>query len=189
MICLALATWFFADTWVEYAEGNVTYFARYEPLRAVVFPVIGLEAIFTLALLAGWEFCRRKGRSRRPACHLFFLAICLPSLGIASVAILRAAPFDWTMMVRARWFWPAAFLVGAAPLAWVCLRPVRASRMARSILLYSWPVLILILAEAIRMSLLFPGAAYADGPLAQPLSPHADGTRVVWIILETAVRQ
>lgn len=179
-----MATWCFADTWVEYAEGNVTYFARHDPVRAVVFPVIALEAILTLALLAGWEFCRRKRMSRSPALHLLFLAICLPPCGIASVAILRAAPFDLAPLVQARWFWPAAFLVGAAPLAWVCLRPIRASRMVRSALLYSWPVLILVLAQAIRVSLLFPASAYTDGVLAARLSPHTGGIRVVWIVFD-----
>src|SRR5579863_9894454 len=79
LICLALATWCFADTWVEYAEGNVTYFARHDPVHAVVIPVIALQAIFTLGLLAGWEFCRRKRICNWPAVHFFFLAICLPS--------------------------------------------------------------------------------------------------------------
>jgi len=53
-ICLAFATGYFADTWVAYAEGNVAYFVRQDPVRAVVVPVIGLEVILALGLFAGW---------------------------------------------------------------------------------------------------------------------------------------
>lgn len=162
----------------------MAYFARQDPLRAVAVPVIGLEAVITLAMFASWEFCRRKRLHRAVAIHFLFLALCFAPVGMASVAVLRAAPVDLTALVRARWFWPAAFLVGAAPLVWVCLRPLRASRLVRSVLLYSWPVLILVLVHAGRGTLLYPPSAYADGALAAPLSSTPGGTRVVWIIFD-----
>ena len=169
---------------MEYAEGRVVYFARLDPLRNVVLPIIGLEAILTLALLAAWEVCRRKGFNRVTAVHFLFLMLCLAPIGIASVAVLRAAPFDLTAAVRATWFWPAAFLVGIAPLIWIFRHPVGASGLARSALVYSWPVLILLLMMAVRTSLRFPSRAYADGPLAAPISSPPPRTRVIWIIFD-----
>lgn len=76
-ICLAFAAWCFADTWVEYAEGNVAYFARQDPFRAVVIPIIGLLVAVTLGMFAGWEFLRRKRLTRVATFHFFFLALCL----------------------------------------------------------------------------------------------------------------
>jgi hypothetical protein len=77
-----------------------------------------------------------------------------------------------------------ALAVGAVPLVWVVRRPVRASRLSRGILLYSWPVLLLMLVQAARGSLLFPHRAYADGPLAAPLPSSPGRVRVVWIIFD-----
>lgn len=169
---------------MEYAEGHVVYFARQDPLRAVVVPILALEAILTVGLLACWELVLRRRLQLVPAFHLFFLAICAAPVGIASLGLLRAAPFDLTALVRGRWFWLAAFLLGAVPLAWACVRPIRASRLMRSLLLYSWPVLILVLVQAVRGSLLFPHGAYADGALAAPLRSPQGRPRVVWIIFD-----
>jgi hypothetical protein len=184
LICLAFATWCFADTWVEYAEGNVAYFARYDPFRAVAVPVIALQGVLTLAMFAGWEFCLRQRLNRVVALHFLFLALCLAPLGIVSVALLRAAPLELTAWVRAPWFWPAALLAGAAPLVWACLRPLRASRLMRSALLYSWPILILVLVQAARSTLLYPHSAYADGALGAPLLSARHAPRVVWIVFD-----
>jgi hypothetical protein len=184
LTCLAFATWCFADTWVQYAERIVVYFARLDPVKAVVLPVVLLEAILTLAMFAAWEFCRRKGLTKVTALHYFFLLLCLGPLGIACIGLLRAAPGDLTALVHGRWFWPAALVVCAAPLGWALRRPVRASRLARSLLLYSWPILLLVLVEAVRGSLLFPASAYADGAFAAPLSASPARTRVVWIIFD-----
>jgi hypothetical protein len=169
---------------VEYAEGGVVYFARLDPLRAVVLPIMGLQVVLTVGMWAAWEFCRRSGFNRVTAFHFLFLALCVAPVGIASVAILRAAPFDLNPLVRAHWFWPVAVLAGAVPLVWIGRRPVRASRVARSALLYSWPILVLVVMGAVRTSLLFPRSAYADGALAAPLSSPPPGTRVVWIIFD-----
>jgi len=169
---------------VEFAEGRVVYFARLNPLRALVVPVVALELALALGLFAGWEICRKTRLHYAPAVHYLFLALCLAPLGIASVAILRVAPGNLTPVVRAPWFWPAAFLAGAAPLVWACVHPMRASHFARRVLLYSWPVLILVLTQAIRVSLLFPPSAYADGPLAAPLPAPPSHTRVIWIIFD-----
>jgi Sulfatase len=162
----------------------VVYFARLDPVRNVIVPVVALEALVTLGMLAAWEFCRRRGLTRHPAIHFLFLVLCLAPIGIAAVAVLRAAPFDLTSAVRARWFWPATFLAAIAPLIWILRRPVQASRLARGALLYSWPVLILVLAGAVRTSLRFPPSAYADGALAAPLPSPPPRTRVVWIIFD-----
>jgi hypothetical protein len=169
---------------VEYAEGRVVYFARLDPLCAVVTPILALVLALSLMMFAGWEFCIRKRLHKLPALHFLFLAACLAPLGIASVAFVRVLPFDLTPLVRAPWFWPAAFAAGAGPLIWAFRQPVRASRLARTVLLYSLPVLAVIMLAAIRESLLFPHAAYDDAALAAPLPPRPGGARVVWIIFD-----
>ena len=68
----------------------MAYFARLDPFQAVAVPVIALEAVLTLGMLAGWEFCLRKRLNRVTALHFLFLAFCLAPLGIGSVAMLRA---------------------------------------------------------------------------------------------------
>lgn len=100
------------------------------------------------------------------------------------MAAVRLSPVNLTPLVRAGWFWPAALLASAAPLGWVCVRPLQASRLLRSVLLYSWPVLILVLGQAVRGSLLYPHSAYADGPLAPALHSPPPRTRVVWIVFD-----
>ena len=54
LICLAFATWCFLNTWVEYAEGGIAYFARQDPIEAVVVPVICLEILLALGMFAVW---------------------------------------------------------------------------------------------------------------------------------------
>jgi len=160
------------------------YFARLDPVRAVVLPVLALVLGLTLAMLAAWEFAIRRRLGGRVAVHYLFLAACLAPAGMASVAFLRVLPFHLTPLVQARWFWPAAVAVGAGPVIWTIRKPVHASRLARGVLLYSLPVLGLFLFAAIRGSLLFPHSAYQDGDLAAPLPPRPGGTRVVWIIFD-----
>ena len=59
LICLSFATFCFLNTWAELAQGQSLYFARYDPLSVVAWPVAGWEAVLTLALLCGWEWLRR----------------------------------------------------------------------------------------------------------------------------------
>ncbi|HXB71715.1 MAG TPA: hypothetical protein VNY05_25990 [Candidatus Acidoferrales bacterium] len=184
-ICLAFATWCFLDTWIEYAEGGIAYFARQDPIRAVVIPIVCLEIILALVMFGVWEFCRRRRLDQALPLHFLFLALCFGPLGIASVAALRVLPFALTPMVRNPLFWPAVLTVVMAPLGLVCRRLRRATWLARSILLYSWPVLILVLVQAARGTLLkYPGSAYTDGTLAVPFESQPAHVRVVWIIFD-----
>jgi len=185
LICLAFATWCFLNTWVEYAEGGVAYFTRRYPLQAVVFPVLWIELLLAAGLFGAWEFCRRRRLERAPALHLLFLALSLAPLGIASVAALRALPFNLAPAIRNRWFWPVALVLAAVPVGVACRRPLRATWIAKGLLLYSWPVLLLVLVQACRATLLrYPPSAFADKPLAAPLGPPPAKTRVVWIIFD-----
>ena len=188
LICLAFATWCFLDTWVEYAEGGIAYFARQDPVRAVVIPIVFLEIIFTLVMLGLWEFCRRRRLGHALPLHFLFLALCFVPLGIASIAALRALPFDLTPVVRNPLFWPAVLTVVMVPLGLACLRLRRlrsATWLARSVLLYSWPVLILVLVQAARGTLLrYPHSAFADGTLARAFESPPARVRVVWIIFD-----
>jgi hypothetical protein len=191
LICLAFATWCFSNTWVQYGEGGVAYFARYDPLRAVAIPVAGCEILIALSLWAAWEICRRGGWQRSRVPHVLFLLSCLAPLGIASVAMLRVTPFDLVSIVRGRWFWPVALAAALVPAAAAARNPIRASRLMREALLFSWPVLAIVLIQAARSTLFrYSHATYADRPLA-PFLPGSrllpgsqPGVRVVWIILD-----
>jgi hypothetical protein len=185
MICLAFATWCFLNTWVEYAEGNVAYFVRHEPIRAVVIPIVCLEIILTLGMFSVWEFCRHRRLNRALPLHFLFLALCFLPLGIASIAALRVLPFNVTTMMHNPLFWPGVLIFGVVALGLVCLRPRSASGLMLSILLYSWPVLILVLVQAARGTLLkYPHRSYADGASAVPYDSRPASTRAVWIIFD-----
>lgn len=183
LICLAFATWCFLDTWVEYAEGSVDYFARFDPVRTVVIPILWIEVVIALGMWGLWELARAK-RLDAPILHFVFLAACLAPAGIFSVALLRVLPFASTAWIRHPLFWPVTLALAVVPLAFICRRPRTGSRLAGGILLCSWPVLALVLVQAVRGSLLFPFLSYADGPLAAPLEGPAARVRVVWIIFD-----
>ena len=184
MICLAFATWCFINTWVEYAEGGIAYFARQDPVRAVVVPVICLTTILTFIMVGLWEFCRRRRLDHAIPLHLLFLASCLAPFGIASVAALRVLPLTMTEIVRKPLFWPLALTVAIVPLGLACARPRRASRVVCDALLCSWPLLLVVLVQAYRGSLFYPHSAYADGAPAAPLGSRSKHVRVVWIIFD-----
>jgi len=185
LTCLAFATWCFLNTWVEFAEGKSAYFSRFDPVYAVVLPVFCWETVVAAAMFGIWEFCRRRGIARSRPIHGLFLASCLVPVGIAAVATLRAFPFDVTPIVRGPWIWPPAFIVGAGVFAFAFLRPFVASRLARKTFLYSWPVLILILVQAARATLLrYPDSSYADRTLAKPFQSPPKPVRAVWIIFD-----
>lgn len=184
LVCLGFATWCFLTTWVELAEGGSAYFARYDPLHAVVLPVVCWEILITAVMLALWELVRRRRMQDMAAPHLIFLLSCFVPLGIASVAALRLLPFDAVGWVRRPLFWPLVLLLGLGPLTYAIRRPRGASRLLRGLFLYSWPVLAVILIQATRATLRFPASAYADGPLAAPLRTSPKPIRVIWIIFD-----
>jgi hypothetical protein len=185
LICVAFATWCFFDTWVEYAEGNIAYFSRFDPVGAVVAPIVWLEIILALGMFGFWEFCRRRRFDQTLPIRFLFLTLCFVPLGIASVAALRVLPFDLTLIVRNPLFLPACLIVAIAGFGFVCLRPRRASRLMCGVLLYSCPLLILVLVQSARSTLLkYPHSAYADGPLAASFQSQPPRTRVIWIIFD-----
>lgn len=185
MVCLAFATCCFLNTWVELAEGESVCYARYDPLRTVVLPVVCWEILLTLGMFGVWEWCRRRSLNHSYAIHVLFLACCYAPLGIVSIAVLRVLPFDCNPVIRSPLFWPGAFIAVLAPLCYAAFRIRSASKLARTVFLYCWPVLALILVQAARHSLLpFPPVLYMDGAPAPPLPSGARGVRVVWIIFD-----
>lgn len=186
LTCFAFATWCFINTWVELAQGLSPYFARYDPRITVALPVVVCEVALALLLLAAWEFFRRHGHDRLP--HYLFLAACLAPLGITSVALLRLSPVDLVPLVRYRFFWPAALAVALVPVILALRRPEGASRIVRGLFLYSWPVLLLILFQAVRFGLSHSGAEFADGRFAAKL-PGAPPVRVVWVVFDGLSRK
>jgi hypothetical protein len=184
-ICFAFATWCFLNTWVEFAETHNSYFMRYDPLRVVVAPVLCWEILVAAMMFGTWEWSRRRAPKHPLVLHSLFLVSCCVPLGMAAVAVLRLSPFDFTPIVRNRLFWPVALIIAAVPLSLAILRPVAASRFMRTVFLYSWPVLAIILIQAVRGPLArYPNAAYADGPLAARLNSPAPRVRVVWVIFD-----
>jgi len=183
--CAAFATWCFLDTWVEFAEGESTYFARHDPLHAVAIPVLVWELALSLGMLVLWEVLRRQGRTRPRWLHGLFLASCLLPVGIAAAAAVRVSPVNLVPLIRSHWFWPAALAACAVPVGAAFMRPYAASRLMRRVFLYSWPVLAVVLAQAARETLFrYPAASYRDGPLAAPFHNQPKGVRVVWIIFD-----
>ncbi len=150
----------------------------------MVFPSLAWVVILTLGLLIGWEYCLRGKLTRFTVIHFLFLTIGTVPVGAGAIALLGATPKLVPLALRARWFWPVTVAVCAVPLLLALRRPRRASRLMRSGLLYSWPVLILILFAAVRGSLLLGKSDYADGPFAPPFPASPDRPRVVWIIFD-----
>lgn len=185
LVCLAFATWCFLNTWVELAEGESAYSSRYDPLYAVVIPVVYWELLLTLLMFGAWEFCRTRTFERALPLHAIFLGSCFVPLGIASIAALRVSPFNFIPIVRKPAFWPIVFLLGILPLGFAASRPRTASRFMRQMFLYSWPVLAIVFVQGGRRTLLrYPREAYVDGPLAKPFNSTAPRVRVVWIIFD-----
>ena len=184
LICSSLATWCFLNSWVELAEGDSFYFARYHPLKTVILPVISWEILITVAALTVWEIWRRYQKQHTAASAALLLFLCFFPLGIASVALLRAVPFNVVPLIRKPLFWPLV-LVLAIPLSMLAIR--RPGRFARGIgatLLYSSPVLALIVFQAARATIRFPVSAYADAGLARRIENGPQTRRVVWIIFD-----
>jgi Sulfatase len=180
----AFATWCFLNTWVELAEGQSAYFARYDPFRTVVLPVICWELVLTAGIFAVWEFCRRRlGGSRTP--HILFLAVCFVPFGTAALAFLRVLPFNLIPLIRRPGFRPAVLLCAGVVAIFALWHPERFSRPARSLFLYSWPVLAVIVGQAARATLLkYPHASYADRALLPTLKAPPGRARMVWIIFD-----
>src|SRR5580700_5949103 len=147
MVCVAFATWCFLNTWTELAEGESAHYARYYPLDTVAGPVVSWEVLIALGMLGVWEFCRFRPR-RLALVHRLFLVCCFVPLGIASVAMLRASPFDLEPVVRKPLFWPVVLIAALGPVGLAAWRPLAASRFLRNVFLYSWPVLALVLFQA-----------------------------------------
>ncbi len=186
LVSLALATYCFLNTWVELAEGGNSYYARHDPRTAVVLPVVGCELLVAALILVVWRALR--AYKDRPLPHLCSLALCLAPAGITSVALLRASPVDLRPLVRNPLFWPAALIVAVVPMAFALWRPRRASSMVRTLVLYSWPVLIVILVQAGRLGLQHPGRAFDDGPSASTLATTPQ-VRVIWIVFDELSRK
>jgi len=185
LTCLAFATWCFLNTWVEFAEGESPYYTRYDPIQAVVIPVVCWEILLTMVLLGGWEFCRRSRLTRSRLIHLLFLALCLVPLGIAAIAAMRAAPFNLIPIVRKSWSWPVVLIVAVVPLGFAVLRPYSASRLMRSFFLWSWPALAIVLIQGSRVTLFkYPAGSYRDRVLAKPLKSPPKRIRVVWMVFD-----
>lgn len=181
LISLAFALWCFANTWIELGQGEVSYFARYDPKTTVVLPVMCSAALIAAAMFAVWEFARR--RRENTLLHFAFLLACLVPAGIIAVAFLRLSPIHLVGFVRARFFWPGALAIGAV-VAWLVIRdPRRGSHIARRVLLFSWPVLAVVLIRAGIGGLRYPGTAFADGRYAPKVS-GVPTTRVVWIVFD-----
>ncbi|BDC49784.1 hypothetical protein F183_A21000 [Bryobacterales bacterium F-183] len=168
-VALAFSTLCFINTWVELAQGRAAYFARHDPVQAVVLPVLCWQVVIALVVLF------------LPRVALVVLSV-VP-LGFTSLALLRLLPFAAGSIVLRPWFWLAALVVGAIG-AWVAWKQRKRLPDVREVYLYSLPVLLLIVIQAGWQQ--FPSAQYRDRPnVAQPGKlVRQEGLRVVWIIFD-----
>jgi len=134
-------------------------------------------------MMVTWELLPERWHSRS-IFHAGFLLLCLPPIGIASIAALRILTFDDAALIRNRLFWPAALVLAVLPLIFILRRLAAASRLMLGILLYSWPLLAVVQVQAWKTSLRFPDAPFADAPLAGALPDKTGRHRVVWIVFD-----
>lgn len=182
--CLAIATCCFLNTWVELAEGQLPYHLRSHPWQTSVSAVLVLQTALASLLFAAWHLA-----SRRPkipvAFHLAFALYCIWPLGISAAALIRLVPYDFTTLVRQKWFWPAALAVQVPGLIAGLVYIRRFTRLLRALFFYSWPPLLLLVLLAARTTLLSHSPAeYADAPLAPPIAGTSPLTRIVWIVFD-----
>jgi hypothetical protein len=183
-ICAAFACTCFLNSWVELAQDDSYYFARYSPLQTVIVPVLCWEALLTAIVFAAWTVARNNGWTRYGAAHVVLLTACVFPLGIAAIAATRLAPFNPLPLLRNRLFLPAALLACGALLVWAITHIRAASRLARNVLLGATPILLLATVQGLRTGLRFPVAAYADGNPAPVLPTPPNRARVVWIVFD-----
>lgn len=182
MVSLAFATWFFLNCWLAVGDSHLPYFLRSSPAADVLPAVIGWEAALTIALLAAWEVGARLRRWESWIERLFLAACAIPA-GIAATA-LASLSHTATRAIQSRLFWPAAIAVLAFPAAYGMRRSRMAGRWARSLLLWSWPVLGTVLFQAAGATLLrYSARDYEDPPTATRLARTAE-VRVVWVIFD-----
>lgn len=184
VICLAIATCCFLNTWVELAEGRLPYHLRLHPWQTSVSAVVALELLLALLLFAVWHVASR--RLKLPTLfYLAFAVFCIWPLGISAAALLRLAPFDVAPIVRQKWFWPVAIAIQAPGFIAALVYIRRFAQALSTLFLYSWPPLLLLVLLAGRTTLLSHSSAdYSDVPLAQPISELPPPLRVVWIVFD-----
>ncbi len=184
-VCAAFATCCFLNTWVELAQGEMAYFARFHPGLATIPAVLAWEAVIAGLLFGAWEVHLRWKRIPSSAANLLFLAVCIAPAGIVSVAVMRASPFDLGAIVRLPFFWLLTIALTLPVAAFCVLRPQITGRLLRRAFLYSIPVLCMVIFQACKVSV-FPYSRqdFADGPTAAKLAPLSPGKRVVWIIFD-----
>jgi hypothetical protein len=186
-ICGAYSAWCFSNTWGELAQGDWAYFSRHHPAGVTIPAVLCWQALIFAVLLAAWTLYSPRRLTSTAGAQAAFALLCIAPLGSASVALLRAAPFDLTPVVRHRAFWPVALSCAAVAAAWTIRKgPQAASRMTRSVLLYSWGLLAVLLAQAGWSAFVRnPPSGYEESPLATrlPAGPNPPA-RVVWIVFD-----
>lgn len=185
LISTAFATCCFLNTWVALAEAEYTSFARYDPFRAVLIPVLCWEIVLAAVIMAVWELVRRRALAFPRTVSFLFLAACLAPFGIACLASLQLSPVNLVPLVRTKVFWVFASVLAAPALVVAIRKPIGTVRLVRGVLLSSWAVLAVVLIQAARHSLLKnPPSTYEDGAAAPVLPAAASRVRLVWIIFD-----
>jgi hypothetical protein len=185
IICAAFSTFCFLNTWVELAQGNLAYSARWDPLQVTVPAVLALQLILTVLLFLAWTSVRNRGLAASASTHLACLLLCLLPAGISSVALARLLPFDSTRVIRHPWFWPAALMFLLPVFGFSLWRPRWMSAALRGLLLYSLPVLLVLAITTARVALSWNSpTAFQDLPLSPRLPARPQATRVVWVIFD-----
>ncbi len=184
IVFFSVSTCCFLNTWVELAEWQVSYYARYDPARVTVPAVLCWQLIVFACLLGVWQLLQS-----RPALykHRLLLAVAGSAIpfGVSAVALLRMLPVEFITLVQSPWFWP---LTGLLLLLFGLLlrrRKVAVGNLLYGVFLHLSPVLLLIVLRGgvAALGSDAPGL-YQDGPRAHALPKPPSPNRVVWIIFD-----
>jgi Sulfatase len=180
LICAAFATCCFMNFWAALARSQTLYFLSRNPARTTLPKVMGWEIGLTVAMLAAWEVCRRHPRSRSIFDTLFLVA-CLFPAGIVSAAL---APTKLTAWLHVSFFWPVVIATVAAALSFAARHTGWTGRFVRSLFLWSWPALAVVVLQCAATTFRYRSADYLDSAPAARLGSAPRNIRVVWIIFD-----
>jgi hypothetical protein len=183
LLWLAWSTWCFANIWVELGKSEGAYFARYAPVHFLAAPAIVLELFLAAALFGIGKWSHRRGLEKSPWANRIFVAACAVPFVIGGDAILQSVPSGAALV--GAWFRAAEWPCFLAAVGCFLFLPLATSRWLERLFLYSWPVLLVMYANAAFRGLSsFPSAAYADGPLRPVNTISLPRIRVIWIIFD-----
>lgn len=187
-IASSFATLCFINCWTNVAQGQYFYFLRQHPWNGTLFAALLAQISIVIAILAVWPLIRKTALS-----DWWILIAATVPLAYSVRTLAEWLPFDVYTFRYGPLFWPFALGCGL-PVGYLIVRyPEHASRFVRQVLLYAWPVLILVYANAgWQMWIRTSSAEFHDGQLARRVQSdgraNEDRPRVLWIVFDEMSR-